>query len=136
MHVFLKIMKALSDANRVRILKLLADGELCVCELQAVLGLAQSTVSKHMKILEGAGLVAGRRRGAWMLYRQAGPGDEGWSVHAAAMLALLRTWLEDDGELARMREALAQKGRIAARPSPAAGRSRREGEARAQEVSP
>lgn len=50
-------MKALSDPNRVRVLKILQLGELCVCEIQKVLALAQSTISKHMKILEDAGLV-------------------------------------------------------------------------------
>ena len=57
-------MKALSDPNRVRVLKLLQTGELCVCEIQKVLGLAQSTVSKHMKLLEDADLVARKRQGS------------------------------------------------------------------------
>ena len=55
-------MKALSDPNRVRVLKLLEDDrELCVCNIQAFLELAQSTVSRHMKVLEDAGLVERRR---------------------------------------------------------------------------
>lgn len=96
-------MKALSDANRVRVLKLLQTGELCVCEIQSVLGLAQSTVSKHMKILEDAGLVDRRRQGTWILYRLAAGSD---SQYVQTMLAGLSEWLEEDEELGRMRKAL------------------------------
>ena len=56
MKKFIKVMKALSDPNRVKMVKLLQHKEMCVCEIQAALGLAQSTVSKHLKILEEAGL--------------------------------------------------------------------------------
>ena len=49
MKTFIRVMKALSDPNRVRVVKLLQNGELCVCEIKEILGLAQSTVSKHMK---------------------------------------------------------------------------------------
>jgi len=96
-------MKALSDPNRVRVLKLLQEGELCVCEIQNVLGLAQSTVSKHMKILEDAGLVNREREGTWILYSLAG-GSE--SPYAKAMLAELALWLDKDEELVLMRRAL------------------------------
>ncbi len=96
-------MKALSDPNRVRILKLLEGGELCVCEIHKALGLAQSTVSKHMKILEDAGLVDKKRQGTWMIYSLAS-GDE--SAYAKTMLKELRGWLDDDEELNKMRKAL------------------------------
>ncbi len=55
---FTKIMKALSDPNRVKVIKLLQRRVMCVCEIQAALGLAQSTASKHLKIQEEAGLIA------------------------------------------------------------------------------
>ena len=93
-------MKALSDPSRVRALKLLEGLDLCVCELQLLLGLAQSTVSKHMKTLEDAGLVVGERQGAWIIYRLA-EGDE--SEYAANMLEKIPGWLNDDQELALMR---------------------------------
>ncbi len=96
-------MKALSDPNRVRVLKLLQEGELCVCEIQKVLGLAQSTVSRHMKLLEDSGLVDRRRQGSWILYSLAVESD---NRHVPTMLAALRQWLEDDAELERMRRAL------------------------------
>ena len=57
MKSFVKVMKAFSDPNRVKIIKLLQQKSMCVCELQGALNLAQPTVSKHLKILEEAGLV-------------------------------------------------------------------------------
>lgn len=69
MRNFLSITKALSDENRVRILLLLCKDELCVCQIIEVLGLAPSTVSKHLSILRLAHLVNGRKDGRWMYYR-------------------------------------------------------------------
>ena len=57
MKEFIKVMKAMSDPNRVKLLKMLQKREMCVCEIQAALKIAQPTVSKHLKVLEGAGLV-------------------------------------------------------------------------------
>jgi ArsR family transcriptional regulator len=68
MKEFIRVMKALSDPNRIRILKLLQLKELCVCELQELLGLAQSTVSKHLRLLDEAELIINRREGAWVIY--------------------------------------------------------------------
>lgn len=96
-------MKALSDPNRVRVLKLLEGKELCVCEIQNVLGLAQSTVSKHMKLLEDAGLVDRSRQGTWIIYSLA---DGSESAYAKTMLSELRHWLDDDRELRNMISAL------------------------------
>jgi len=100
MRIFIRLMKALSDPNRVRALKLLEDGELCVCEVQKALGLAQSTVSRHMKLLEDAGLIKGRREGSWIFYSLS---DGRESLYAQAMLENLPSWLNDDEELMRMR---------------------------------
>ncbi len=103
MKTFLRVMKALSDPNRVRILKLLEKNPLCVCEIQEVLGIAQPTVSSHMKILEDAGLVDKERQGTWMIYRQA-DGQE--SVYAVTMLHTLKERLNEDADLQRMLNAL------------------------------
>jgi DNA-binding transcriptional ArsR family regulator len=73
MRDFLNITKALSDENRVRILMFLQRGELCVCQIVEMLGLAPSTVSKHMSILTQAGLVDFRKDGRWRYYRLPGP---------------------------------------------------------------
>ncbi len=103
MKAFIRVMKALSDPNRARVLKLLQEKELCVCEIQNVLGLAQSTVSKHMKLLEDAGLVDRKRQGTWILYSLA---DSSETEYANTMLSELRHWLDDDEELNRMRKGL------------------------------
>lgn len=72
MREFLAVTKALSDPNRVRMLLALRGRELCVCQIIEMFGLAPSTVSKHMWILNQARLVEKRKEGRWMYYRQAG----------------------------------------------------------------
>lgn len=94
--VYLKVMKALSDRTRVKIIKMLQGREMCVCELQAVLELAQPSVSKHLKLLEEAGLVESRKEGLWVNYRLADTAD---SIYAAHLQATLREWLNDDQEI-------------------------------------
>lgn len=69
MRATLRITKALSDIQRLRILLMLRAGELCVCQIIAVLGLAPSTVSKHLSILSAADLVDSRKDGRWAYYR-------------------------------------------------------------------
>ena len=69
MRETLRITKALADIQRVRILMMLGAGELCVCQIVEVLALAPSTVSKHLAVLSGAGLVDMRKAGRWAYYR-------------------------------------------------------------------
>lgn len=67
-----RVFRALGDRHRVRLLSLIAAserGEACVCDLTAPLGLAQPTVSHHMKLLADAGLVIRDQRGKWAYYR-------------------------------------------------------------------
>lgn len=71
MNEFLAITKALADAPRVRALMALRKGELCLCQIIDLLGLAPSTVSKHMAILHDAGLIRRRKQGKWHYYRLA-----------------------------------------------------------------
>lgn len=68
---FIAVTKALSDPNRIRALMALRSGELCVCQIIELLGLAPSTVSKHMSILKQAGLVDSRKDSRWVYYRLA-----------------------------------------------------------------
>jgi len=63
-----KVFKALADATRLRILKLLEIREMCVCEIMIALDLTQPTASHHLGILENAGLVKGRKEGKWVYY--------------------------------------------------------------------
>ena len=62
------VCKALGDANRLEIIKMLADGEKCGCELLEKFQITQPTLSHHMKILCDSGLVIGRKQGKWMHY--------------------------------------------------------------------
>ena len=66
-----EVYKALAHPARLRILAMLRGGELCVCQITAVLGLATSTVSAHLSELRRAGLVAERKDGRWVAYRLA-----------------------------------------------------------------
>ena len=90
-------MKALSDPGRVKVLKMLQGEEMCVCEIQAALGLAQPTTSKHLKLLEDADLVESYKKKAWVYYRLAS-GQK--SQYAKTMLKNLNKWLNDDPEVA------------------------------------
>lgn len=63
-----EIARALADASRLRVILILRDRELCVCQIIELLGLAPSTVSKHMQILKAAGLVDSRKQGRWVHY--------------------------------------------------------------------
>ena len=103
MKELVRVMKALSDPNRVKILKMLQHRELCVCELKAALGVAQPTVSRHLKVLENAGLVSYKKDGLWVNYRLA---DGESSPYAASLLGNLRHWLQDDPEIQELVERL------------------------------
>ena len=72
-----KAFKAISDESRLRILGMLQGKALCVCEIAEVLGLAQSTVSRHLKVLEDIGLVDREKDGLWVEYSlsSASPGS-------------------------------------------------------------
>ena len=96
MKDFIKVMKALSDPNRVKIIKLLQQKTMCVCELQGALKIAQPSVSKHLKLLEEAGLVDYKKEGLWVNYYLA---DGKASPYAASLLGNLKHWLEDDPEI-------------------------------------
>ena len=71
METFILQAKAISDPTRARMLKLLEEGELCVCHIMEILELGQSTASKHLGILKAAGLVESRKEGTWAYYRVA-----------------------------------------------------------------
>lgn len=100
MKDFIKTMKAVSDPNRVKILKMLEQKELCVCELQALLGLAQPTISKHLKLLEDAGLVVSRKEKLWVNYTLAKKAE---TIYARTMLLNMKRWLNDDHDIADLR---------------------------------
>ena len=98
------VMKAVSDPTRVRILKLLEGGELCVCQVIAVIALGQSTISKHLFLLRAAGLIKDRKDRKWVHYSLDGKGG---NPFAGEMLRTLRRWLNDDPVILRDRERAA-----------------------------
>ena len=100
MQEFVRLMKVLSDPNRVKIVALLGARELCVCELTFLLGVAQPTVSKHLRILEDAGLVAFRKEGNWIIYRLNAECPD----HARTMLDLVDQWLAATPEIQGLRQ--------------------------------
>ena len=73
-----RIAKALGHPTRLMLLDMLKARETCVCELTEALGVDQSTVSKHLAILKEAGLVAGRKEGTMVYYRQTATCLEGF----------------------------------------------------------
>ena len=64
-----EVLKAMANASRLKIMDALAKGERCVCELQEVVGSDLSTVSRHLALMKGAGLLASRREGSNVYYR-------------------------------------------------------------------
>jgi len=107
MRECMTVIKALADENRVRILMALRGRELCVCEIIGFLGLAPSTVSKHMSILKNARLVESRKDGRWVFYRlaeedtlQAVQNAQSWVINC----------LENDPEIIRDEKTLARQG--------------------------
>lgn len=76
-----KIIKALSDESRLRIMAILGrKPDLCVCEIREIIGLSQPTISSHLKVLEGAGLVIHRKDGLWVNYSISGELDKNIKV--------------------------------------------------------
>lgn len=75
MQELLIVFKALSDETRLRILKLLEHGELCVCDIFSALDMVQPKVSFHLAALKEAGLISDRKEGRWVRYSIAGDCD-------------------------------------------------------------
>lgn len=98
MRDVLKIFKALSDGQRLRILKMLEIRPLCVCEITEVLQLASSTVSKHLSILREADLVIDEKDGKWVNY-SLNVAARGHYIHQ--ILPLIAQWLPDDATVLR-----------------------------------
>ncbi|MDB5177426.1 MAG: arsR [Candidatus Saccharibacteria bacterium] len=63
-----EVFQALADPTRWAIVRHLADGPRCVCELNGIVGLPQSTLSTQLQVLRSAGVLVGERRGRWMYY--------------------------------------------------------------------
>ncbi len=109
MRWFIKVTKALSDPSRVKIIKMLQHRSMCVCEIQAAIELAQPTISKHLKILEQAGLVTYRKSGLWVDYSLV---DGRKNPYAATLLGNIRHWLEEDPDVVGVSKRVPETDRI------------------------
>ena len=96
------LFAALADRTRLRVLNLLAAGEVCVCYFVELLGESQPKVSRHLAYLRRAGLVHARRDGKWIHYSIARPADP----TVAAVLDATLTALEREKQMQRDRAAL------------------------------
>lgn len=107
--VFESVGRAISDRNRIRILKMLEPGELCVCQITAILGLAPASASKHLSLLRMAGLLTHRKDGRWVYYRlSAHPNNP----YAPAVLEMMGASLEEDPIIVEDRRRLAHVNAI------------------------
>jgi len=88
-----KTFQALSDTNRIRILKMLEIRPLCVCEITEILQLANSTVSKHLSILRDAEFILDEKEGKWVNYFLNKTNND---KYVTRLLPLLSDWIPDD----------------------------------------
>lgn len=105
--------KALADETRLRIIALLTEGELCVCDMVAVLELPQSTVSRHLSYLKNNGWVIDRRQGLWVHYRLADGATPFQVSLLASMPAKLAEMTQAQQDLKKLKQHLRNKGRQA-----------------------
>ena len=116
------VMKAVADPTRVRILKMLEPGELCVCQIIAVLALSPSTVSKHLSLLKSAGLVNDRKEKKWIHYSLDRASED---PYVEGILRELAEWLASDkiilADRARLTEARKDVGPSACMALPGVG---------------
>ena len=112
------LFKTLSDPTRLRLLNLLAEDEVCVCDLHGTLGLDQPKVSRHLARLRAAGLVEVKRNGKWMHYRLVRPVDP----LVRNVLEGLRAWMRQHPRLNSERGRL---GRVCCQNDKRKGRERK-----------
>jgi ArsR family transcriptional regulator, arsenate/arsenite/antimonite-responsive transcriptional repressor len=98
MREILAITRALDNEHRLRILMSLRAGEVCLCHLAEVLGLAPSTISRHVELLRQAGLVEVRKEGRWHHYRLAGRGSP---AEVRAAIRWISRALDDEPEISK-----------------------------------
>ena len=92
-----RVFKALAEPHRLRILKMLQVRPLCVCEITDILGLATSTVSRHLAVLREAGLITDEKDGKWVEYRLCPEAEDDLTTQ---VMDLLRDRLPDDEVIA------------------------------------
>lgn len=96
MNQLIKTFKALSDPNRVRIIKMLQVRALCVCEITEILNLSPSTVSKHLSLLREADLIVSDKNKKWVNYRI---NEAAWNPYTSEIHPLLDKWLNEEDQV-------------------------------------
>ena len=99
-----RLFRALGDDTRLRIVALLAHGELCVCHVEQALGLSQPNASRQLGILRAAGVVDSRRDGTWVYYRIAEQEHEAVRAVVALLTESLTTRRALRSDLVRLRK--------------------------------
>jgi ArsR family transcriptional regulator, arsenate/arsenite/antimonite-responsive transcriptional repressor len=90
---YVNVFKALSDPNRIRIVKMLSERELCMCEVREILDLSNSTVSKHLTILRDAGLILDSKDGKWVNFQINNKSEQRF---IRSLIALIKSSFTDD----------------------------------------
>jgi len=103
MKELLRVTKSLSAPNRIKIIKALQHRSMFVSELQHALGITQPIISKHLKVLGEAGLVASYRQGTWVMYHII---EGAINPYSASILGNLRHWLEKDPQIMKLYQPL------------------------------
>ncbi len=116
MNTIVDACRLLGDETRLRLLRVLTQVELNVTELTAVLGISQSGVSRHLRLLREAGLVAERREGSWTYFSLRGDGEQPATSFWTAARPLLADDEDQGGDLARLEEVLRQRRERASSP--------------------
>lgn len=89
----IEMIKAVADKNRMRIMLMLSERPMCVCEMDSVLGIALSTISAHLKQMRSAGVIVSEKEGRWVIYRVAD------NALVQSMIAQIKSKLSDDKEI-------------------------------------
>lgn len=112
MRSLVKVIKALSDETRIRILKVLLERECCVCEVMQALNISQSRASRNLGILEDAGFIKSRREGLWIVYSI---DEQRMNSYATPVIELLRSSLVNEEIILQDRERLSHAVRVGTR---------------------
>ncbi len=96
MRELIQVLKAIADKNRIRIIKMLEKKKMCVCELSAVLEITQPSVSRHLSILNNAGILKDERNGQWIDYSL---NDERINQYAPVIKNVIQKWLNSDATI-------------------------------------
>ena len=109
MDDLIKIFSALSEPNRVKILKMLELRPLCVCEFPDALELSVSTVSKHLSLLRDAGLINDKKIAKWVYYKL---NTDSKDLKVRQLLSLLPMWLNDEAPIRLLKEKIVDEKNV------------------------